>query len=59
MFELGGKIYEYENRMRQLEDEHQRQIEEVNTNFNVKYDEDYQEMSQKVELIEKERDYFK
>lgn len=59
MFELGGKIYEYENRMRELQEEHQRQIEEVNTNFNVKYDEDYQEMSQKVELIEKERDYFK
>jgi hypothetical protein len=38
MFELGGKLYEYENRMREIEEEHQRQLEEISTNFNLKYD---------------------
>ena len=59
MFELGGKLYQYEAKMRQLEEEKHRQLEEMSNNFNIKYDEDYQEVNQKVELIEKEKDYFK
>jgi chromosome segregation ATPase len=59
MFELGGKLYEYEGRIREIEEEKQREIEELNNSLNVKYDEDYQEMNQKIELIEKEKEYFK
>lgn len=42
MFELGGKLYEYEARIREIEEEKQREIEELNNNLNLKYDEDYQ-----------------
>ena len=55
MFEMGGKIYELENRLKEADEEKQREIEELNTNLNVKYDEDYQELYQKIEFIEKER----
>ena len=59
MFELGGKLYEYETKMRDLEEDKLREIEELTHSFNIKYDEDYQEINQKVELIDKEKDYFK
>ena len=59
MFEMGGKIYEYEGWMRELEDEKQREIEEVSNSLNVRYDEDYQEIYQKIEFIEKEKEYFR
>ena len=42
MFELGGKLYEYENKMREMEEEKQREIEELNNSINLKYDQDYQ-----------------
>lgn len=42
MFEMGGKIYELENRLKEADEEKQREIEELNTSLNVKYDEDYQ-----------------
>lgn len=35
---MGGKIYEYENRMREMEEEKMREIEELNNNLSVKYD---------------------
>jgi chromosome segregation ATPase len=59
MFELGGKIYELESRMKEMEEEKAREIEELNNSLNVKYDEDYQEIYQKIEFIEKEKEYFK
>lgn len=31
----------------------------MNNSLNVKYDEDYQEIYQKIEFIEKEREYFR
>jgi len=34
--------------MREMEEEKQREIEELNNNLNVKYDEDYQEIYQKI-----------
>jgi len=48
MFEMGGKIYEYENRMREMEEERLKEIEELNNNLSLKYDEDYQEIYQKI-----------
>lgn len=42
-----------------MEEEKLREIEELNNSLNVKYDEDYQEIYQKIEFIEKEKDYFK
>ena len=42
MFEMGGKIYELETRLKEADEEKQREIEELNTSLNVKYDEDYQ-----------------
>ena len=59
MFELGGKLYEYETKMRDLQEDKLREIEELTHSFNIKYDEDYQEINQKVELIDKEKEYFK
>lgn len=59
MFEMGGKLYEYETRIREVEEEKLREIEELNNSLSVKYDEDYQEINQKIEFIEKEREYFK
>ena len=41
MYELGGKLYEYESHLRQVEEDKQRELEEVTTSLNLKYDEDY------------------
>ncbi len=39
---MGGKIYEYQNRMREMEEERLKEIEELNNSLSLKYDEDYQ-----------------
>ena len=45
--------------MREIEEEKLRELEEMGQNYNIKYDEDCQEINQKVEMVEKERDYFR
>lgn len=59
MFELSGKMYSLETKLGQKELEANKRLEDLNVEWIEKYEGISSEYEQRLELIEKERDYFK
>lgn len=59
MFQLSGKIYNLEIKLETRETEMNEKLDSANEDWNCKYDGMCEEYEQRMELIEKEKDYFK
>ena len=59
MFQLSGKIYNLEVKLDNKEEEKNEKIESLNEDWTCKYDGMCEEYQQRIELVEKEKEYFK
>ncbi len=59
LFDFSGKNYNLEMKLEAKHQEHLQEMEYLNNEWNDKYDSMCEEYEQRLELIEKERDYFK
>ena len=59
MFEMGGKLYRLEMQIDAKENEYNQRLEDMGIEWADKYETVVEEYEQRLEITEKERDYFK